>query len=342
MTDTSFTQGINPDYLQQWFEERVLVNGLLKFEKITGGRSNLTFTVTDEAGHSWVLRRPPLGHVLATAHDMAREHRLISALADSDVPVPKVVALCEDESINGAPFYVMEFVSGEVIRTYEEATAIGPNRLGRMGSSLVETLARLHNLDVDDIGLGDLARREGYLERQLKRWRSQFEQSSKREIPQLIEVHEILSARIPPQQGVGIVHGDYRLDNCIMSPKGEVSAVLDWELCTLGDVLTDLAALVAFADQRAAGAVPVNASADGYPSDSEVIEMYGTYSNRDLRDFDYYLAFAHWRTACIVEGVYTRYKAGVMGEEDPDLIHLFGDRVLILSELAAEYAARLP
>ena len=342
MTGGQATPGIDPLPLQQWFEERVDVVGDLDFSQITGGRSNLTFTVSDEAGSRWVLRRPPLGHVLATAHDMSREHRLISALAGSGVPVPGIVGLCEDEAVNGAPFYAMEFVEGRVVRTHEDAVDVGPDLLGRMGASLVEVLARLHDLDVDAVGLGDLARREGYIQRQLKRWRSQFEQSTTRDIPNVMAVHERLASRIPEQQGVGIVHGDYRLDNCMMRGDGGVAAVLDWELCTLGDVLADLAAMVAYADQRAAGDTPLNTSAEGYPTPDEVRAMYAAHSGRDLDGFDFYLAFAHWRTACIVEGVYARYEAGVMGEADPTLVRLFGDRVLALADIAAECAARLP
>ncbi|MBC8365292.1 MAG: phosphotransferase family protein [Actinobacteria bacterium] len=334
-------QGVDPVSLQRWFEERLDITGDLTFEHIEGGRSNLTFAVSDEAGGRWVLRRPPLGQVLATAHDMAREHRIISALAGTGVPVPGIIGLCEDEVVNGAPFYAMEFVEGMVVRTYEDASALEPALLGRMGASLVEVLARLHDLDVDAVGLGDFARRDGYIQRQLKRWRLQFEQSSTRDIPRVLEVHDRLAARVPEQQGVGIVHGDYRLDNCMMRPDGGVAAVLDWELCTLGDVLADLAAMIAYADQRAAGDVLLNASAQGYPSPDEVRDLYASHSGRDLEHLDFYLAFAHWRTACIVEGVFSRYEAGVMGEADPDLTRLFGDRVLALAEIAAECAGRL-
>jgi aminoglycoside phosphotransferase (APT) family kinase protein len=342
MTGGPTAQGVDAANLQHWFEEHVDVAGTLAFEQIVGGRSNLTFTVSDEAGGRWVLRRPPLGHVLATAHDMAREHRIISALPDSGVPVPGIIGLCGDEAVNGAPFYVMEFIEGMIVRTFEDASALDPALLGRMGESLVGVLARLHDLDVDAVGLGDFARREGYIERQLKRWRSQFEQSATRDIPQVLEVHERLAARVPGQQGVGIVHGDYRLDNCMMRSDGGVAAVLDWELCTLGDVLSDLAAMIAYGDQRAAGAVPLNTSAEGYPSAEEVCGLYASHSDRDLAHLDFYLAFAHWRTACIVEGVYARYEAGVMGDADPELTQLFGDRVLALADLAAECAGRLP
>ena len=311
----------------------------MRFGPIAGGHSNLTFTVTDDSGRRWVLRRPPLGHVLATAHDMAREHRIISALADSGVPVPSIVGLCEDPEVNGAPFYVMDFVPGVVVRTREDAERFDPEVRATMGRSLIETLARLHTVDVDAVGLGDLGRRDGYLARQLKRWRTQFEKATTREVPRVLEVHESLAARMPDQQGVGIVHGDYRLDNCMMTPDGGVAAVLDWELCTLGDVLADLAGMIAYASERTPGAPTQPTSAEGYPSADEVRAIYAEHSQRDLEHLDYYVAFALWRVACIVEGVYTRYAAGAMGETDADTVEAFGNRVIVLSELAAETLA---
>ena len=238
------TAGINHDNLVRWFDGQVGgVDGGLEFHLITGGRSNLTFTVSDGHGRRWVLRRPPMGHVLATAHDMAREHRIISALADSGVPVPSIVGLCEDEEVNGAPFYVMDFVPGLVVRDVSAAEALPVEVRRRMGESLVEVLARLHAVDLDAVGLSGLGRHDGYIERQLKRWRTQFVNATTRDIPRVLEVHDLLAARVPTQQGVGIVHGDYRLDNCMMSADGEVAAVLDWELCTLGDVLADVAGM---------------------------------------------------------------------------------------------------
>ena len=335
--------GVNPANLRRWFDKRVDGFGDdPTFEQIQGGHSNLTFTVRDGSGRRWVLRRPPLGHVLATAHDMVREHRVISALADSGVPVPAVVGLCEDTTVNGAPFYVMEFVDGIVVRDVATAATLPITVRERMGRSLVEVLGRLHSVDVDTVGLGDLGRRDGYIERQLKRWRAQFEQSATREVPRVREVHETLVARIPPQQGVGIVHGDYRIDNTIMTGDGEIAAVLDWELCTLGDVLSDVAAIVAYADERASGGQPLPMSLEGFPSAEEVRSLYAAGSERDLSRLDFYLAFNYWRLACIVEGVYSRYAAGVMGDDvDPATVSAFGDRVLVMADLAAEAAARV-
>jgi aminoglycoside phosphotransferase (APT) family kinase protein len=210
----------------------------------------------------------------------------------------------------------------------------------RMGRSLIEVLSTLHSVNVDDVGLGDMSRRDAYIERQLKRWRSQFEQSATRDVPQVLEVHQALVARIPPQQGVGIVHGDYRLDNTIMTREGEVAAVLDWELCTLGDVLSDVAGIVAYADERTTGGQPLPMSLEGFPSAEEVRSLYASKSPRDLSRLDFYLAFNYWRLACIMEGVYSRYAAGVMGGDiDQVEIAAFGDRVLVMVDLAAQAVA---
>ena len=294
----------------------------------------MTYTVTENSGRKWVLRRPPLGHVLATAHDMGREYRVIKALAGSEVPVPRVVGLCEDTTINDAPFYVMDFVEGIVVRDAEIARSQPLSIRNKMGESLLKTLVSLHAVDVDEVGLGDLARKDAYIERQLKRWKAQFEQSTNRKIPGVFEIHDNLLQNVPDQQGVGIVHGDYRLDNTIMSETGEVAAVLDWELCTLGDVLSDLAAIISYSNDLT-GMETQAMSVEGFPSPEEVRDLYGNLSERDLSKLDFYIAFAYWRLACILEGVYTRYAAGVMGNEaDTDAIEIFGERVLLLIDLA--------
>ena len=335
--------GIHPEELSTWFNQHIdRIQGKLSFEQIQGGHSNLTFTVRDESDHRWVLRRPPLGQILATAHDMSREHRVIDALVNSGVPVPNLVGLCEDKTVNGAPFYVMEFVDGIVVRDITIARELPIEVRQNMGRSLVEVLGRLHAVDVDHIGLGDLSRRDGYIERQLKRWRTQFQQSSTREIPQVLEVYKTLVAHIPPQQGVGLVHGDYRLDNTIMTPEGEVAAVLDWELCTLGDVLSDVAGMIAYADERTAGDQPLPMSLDGFPSAEEIRSLYASESKRDLSNLDFYLTFNYWRLACIIEGVYSRYMTGAMGgDTDESAISTFGERVLIMADLAAQAATRI-
>src|SRR5688572_30070730 len=241
-------KGIDAGAVTAWFEANVAgAQGPLTFDLIAGGHSNLTYGVTDAGGSRYVLRRPPLGHVLATAHDMSREHTIISALGPTDIPVPETLGLCTDEAVNGAPFYVMGFVDGFVLRDQKTAEAeLDEAARRRAGESIADVLADLHAVDVEAVGLGDLGKHEGYIARQLKRWYSQFQASNeltKRPIPAMHEVHDRLAARIPEQQGVAVVHGDYRLDNCMVGPEGDVVAVLDWEICTLGDPLADLGLL---------------------------------------------------------------------------------------------------
>jgi aminoglycoside phosphotransferase (APT) family kinase protein len=320
-------QGIDHDRVSAWLA--VHVEGAtppFRFELITGGRSNLTFLVGDDADRRYVLRRPPTGHVLATAHDMAREHRIISAVGRTPVPVPRTLGLCEDDSVNGAPFYVMEHVEGVVLDSPERADAL-PLELRRPASEhLVDVLADLHAADVDEIGLGDLARRDGYVERQLKRWTTQWAGSKTRELPAIDEVATRLAARVPVQQGVAIAHGDYRFGNCLTDVGlGRIAAVLDWELCTLGDPLADLGYLGVYwvgADGQGRHNDPT--SAPGFPSYAEVVERYASRTGRDVSGIDYYVAFSCWRLAVISEGVYARYLHGAMGgQADPAVLDQF-------------------
>ncbi len=208
----------------------------LSAELISGGRSNLTYKLTDAEGRAVVLRRPPLGQVLATAHDMGREHRIISALGPTPVPVPPALAYCDDPEVNGAPFYVMGFVDGLVVRDAQQAEPLTPRQRNAAGSSLADVLAAIHAVDPDEVGLGDLGRRNDYIARQLKRWYSQFQQSKTREVPVVDEMHAFLSDHTPVQQGTAIVHGDYRLDNCILDrDRGNVVARHAREQQRLGD-----------------------------------------------------------------------------------------------------------
>jgi len=226
--------GINPDAITKWMAEMVPGISLpLDFKLITGGASNLTYSVTSANGERFVLRRPPTGHVLSSAHDMGREFRIISALADTEVPVAPVIGMCPDDSINDAPFYVMRFVEGLIVFDHADGEAVAPEIRPIMANSLVDTLADLHALDPESVGLGELGRHEDYCARQLRRWKRQIDEGSDRALPLVDELHGRLQKGMPPQQGYGIVHGDYRLDNCMMGHDGEVAAVLDWELCTL-------------------------------------------------------------------------------------------------------------
>jgi aminoglycoside phosphotransferase (APT) family kinase protein len=340
----SAVKGVDVPKVTTWFEEHIPdATPPLEFRLIAGGHSNLTFGVTDAAGHDYVLRRPPLGHVLATAHDMGREHRIISALGPTDVPVPPALGLCTDEAVNGAPFYVMGFVDGHVIRDVGTATTV-LDEAGRRaaGESIVDVLAGIHAVDVDAVGLGDLGKREGYIARQLKRWYSQFQASNeltKRPVPLVHEIHDRLAASIPEQQGTAIVHGDYRLDNCMVGDDGRVVAVLDWEICTLGDPLADVGLLQVYwteAGDATAALLGAPTTAAGFPTRAELTDRYADTSGRDLSHLDFYVAFGYWKLACIIEGVYSRYAGGAMG--DASGFEAFEKQVTALAELAATAA----
>jgi aminoglycoside phosphotransferase (APT) family kinase protein len=219
-------QGIDVDKVSAWLVENIDGSRApFTYDLIAGGRSNLTFRVTDANGTRYVLRRPPLGHVLATAHDMAREYKIIAAVGRTNVPVPPALGVCTDDSVNGAPFYVMGFVDGVVLDSADKAALLDPSLRETASHHLIDVMADLHAVDVDAVGLGDLARRDGYIERQLKRWKSQWENSKTRELSAIDEVARRLSERLPVQQGTVIAHGDYRFGNCLTDVKsGRIAA----------------------------------------------------------------------------------------------------------------------
>lgn len=295
------------------------------FEFITGGHSNLTFKVTASDGRRLVLRRPPLGAVLATAHDMGREHTIISAVGRTSVPVPRTLGLCQDETVNGAPFYVMDFVDGVVLHDGDITAEAVPDHAirGKLSQSVVEVLADLHLADPDAIGLGDLARKDAYLDRQLKRWRGQWEKSKTRELPDMEEAYELLLQAKPEQRYTGVVHGDYRLGNMLIDPRaGTVAAVLDWELCTLGDVLADVGYIlnnwVQPGEPNLRGATANPTMIGGFSTREELIAAYSERTGFEVADVNYYRAFQNWRLAAIVEGVMARYLQGVMADDSVD------------------------
>lgn len=261
--------GLDPERLRAHLDRARpgLVSGPLRARLIEGGRSNLTYVVTDGTGQ-WVVRRPPLGHVLATAHDMKREHRVISALHPTAVPVPEPVLLCEDESVLGSPFYVMEYVAGTPYRTAEQLAPLGPERTRAAVLSLVDTLVELHAVDPESVGLGDFGRPEGFLDRQLRRWGKQLDASRNRPLGGIDELHAALGRDLPASPAPTVVHGDYRLDNVLIGDDDRINAVLDWEMSTLGDPLTDLGLLVMYSAKLELPHSPVSttAGAAGHPS----------------------------------------------------------------------------
>ncbi len=340
-------EGIDEGPVSAWLEANV--DSLVPpfgFELIAGGRSNLTYRVRDAAGGDVVLRRPPSGHVLPTAHDMGREYRVVTALGPTPVPVPRTLGYCPDPDVTGAPFYVMEFVPGHILRDAPTAEGV-LDEGGRhhAGESLVDVLADLHAVDVDAVGLGDLGRREGYIARQLERWHGQFGQSQIDGVDRPGDVdivYELLASSIPAQDRSTIVHGDYRLDNTMLADDGSVAAVLDWEICTLGDPLADVGLLMVYWTEpddefSALGRAPT--SLPGFSTRAELAERYAARTGRDLSGLDYYVAFGYWKLACILQGVQARYAAG-FGAGDRSGTEVFGTQVRLLAREALRTVER--
>ena len=304
--------GLDLDRFREFFEKACPgeVAGPLTGSLVAGGKSNLTYIVGD--GHKeWVVRRPPLGHVLATAHDMTREHRVMTALRDTSVPVPRTFALCEDESVIGAKFYVMERVHGTPYRTAAELAPLGPERTRAISRRSVETLATLHSVDPVAVGLADFGRPEGFLERQVRRWKKQLDASHSRPLEGADELHALLAAGIPTEQAPAIVHGDYRLDNLLVDGQDQIAAVLDWEMATLGDPLTDVALMLVYGRLGSLDAsVSDVSSAPGFLTEAETVELYGARSGRDLSAMGFYLGLASFKLAVILEGIHFRYTQG--------------------------------
>ena len=285
---------------------------------IAGGRSNLTYLL-DDGERQIVVRRPPLGHVLATAHDMSREYRIISALAGTAVPVPAALGLCSDPSVNGAPFYAMSFVDGLVVRADSIVTEglTEPDR-HQLAASMMTVLADLHAVDVEAVGLSDFGRPAGFMGRQLSRWAKQLDASRSRELAGIDRLRDQLGARVPDSAGGGIVHGDYRLDNLVVAPPAAadgltVRGVLDWEMATLGDPLADLGLLLAYWDVLSAmdsRVVQNVGAAQGFPDGRTLAGWYQSRHDLDLTELPWYEAFGLFKLAVILEGIHYRHQLG--------------------------------
>jgi aminoglycoside phosphotransferase (APT) family kinase protein len=304
--------------LAAWLAEHApAVRGPVEVRHLSGGRSNLTFRLVDAAGTSWALRRPPLGGVLSTAHDMEREWRFVAALDPTDVPVPRAVAFCADPAVIGAPFYVMGFVEGVVPGDRAAGDAIPVASRHAAGLACADALAALHAVVPEEVGLGDLRRPGAYLDRQLRRWHRQVHASALPDLRLVDAAHERLVAAQPADPEPVIVHGDYRPGNLSFDAAGRIGAVFDWELASLGDPLADLGWLVASWERPGGAAVTITSgptAAEGWP---EVDEIAARYAERSaigdrISELAYFTAFALWRSACIGAGVYTRYAAGHM------------------------------
>jgi aminoglycoside phosphotransferase (APT) family kinase protein len=282
------------------------IGGPLRARLVTGGRSNLTYEVSDGT-RSWVVRRPPLGHVLATAHDMEREYRVITALRDTSVPVPVTYALCGDPDVLGVPFYVMSKVDGISYRTADQLAVLGPTRIRAIAGRMVATLALLHAVSPAEVGLAEFGRPEGFLARQVRRWKKQLDASRSRPIAGIDELHTLLAANPPDGTPPAIVHGDYRLDNVLVGADDKMAAVVDWEMATLGDPLTDVGLLIVYQRMDRLGDGPMASSAPGYPAETEVLAWYAEHSGRGLSDLGFYIALASFKAAVILEGIHFRY-----------------------------------
>ncbi|WP_030243967.1 phosphotransferase family protein [Streptomyces sp. NRRL S-350] len=305
--------GLDLGRLRTYLERELpgTVRGPLRADLIEGGRSNLTYLLS-EGSSRWVLRRPPLGHVLATAHDMGREYRVMSALRGTGVPVPRMLVIDHGEDVLGAPWYLMEYVAGTAHRDADALAAIGEERVSALGRRLVDTLAALHRIDPAAVGLEDFGRPEGYLERQLRRWSKQLAASRSRDLPELDRLHAVLAARLPVSPAPALVHGDYRLDNVLVDEEDGIAAVLDWEMSTLGDPLTDIGLLVMYTELAGVGGgiVPSAMTAPGFPGPDEIVSRYAGATGREADDLDWYVAFASFKLAAVAEGIHFRFRQG--------------------------------
>ena len=313
----SAPRGIHAENVSRFLRERLPeCTPSFAFELISGGRSNLTYLVRDAAGATWVLRRPPLGHVLPTAHDMVREFRVLSGLASTDVPAPRPIALCEDAGVNEMPFYVMTHCPGIVPGDgLPPGYAAKPDERRRMSVALVETLVKLHAVDVAAVGLGGLGRPEGYLERQVRRWSQQWERSRTAPLPEIEELLRRLAKALPPSPAPTIVHGDYRLGNMAFDPAdpGRVVAVFDWEMATLGDPLADLGYTLIYWKQAGDPTytrLPLFTDLPGFLTRAEIVDEYAKRSGRDVAHADFYQVLALTKLAVISEGIYARHLQG--------------------------------
>ncbi|UIX29103.1 phosphotransferase family protein [Streptomyces sp. GQFP] len=312
---TTTVTGVDLPALRRFFAREVPdCAGPLEVRPLLGGRSNLTYRVTDGTNR-WVLRRPPLGTLTPTAHDMDREYRVMAALAATDIPVPRAVLSCTDASVIGAPFTVVSFVDGEVLRDGERAAGLPAGDARRCAEALADQLAALHALDPYAVGLGELGRPAGYLERQVRRWRGQWDRVATRALPELDELHRRLERDVPDRAETAILHGDYRLDNVILATgdPGRIAAVVDWEMAALGDPLADLGLLLVYWDpvsEPVIGTGHVPTANPGFPSGRELAERYALRSGRDVRALPFHRALGYFKLAVIAEGIHARHLAG--------------------------------
>jgi aminoglycoside phosphotransferase (APT) family kinase protein len=335
--------GIAIDSVTDWLCGRLPeLQPPLAFTRIGDGQSNLTFRVGDGAGRRIVLRRPPLGEILASAHDVVREHRILTALHPTGFPVPRTIGVCEDASVTGAPFYAMEHVDGHVLGRLADAERLDVDTRAEAGRQIAGTLAQLHEIDLDAVGLSDFRRSESLISRQLRRWRRQWEASRTRDSADVDEVGAWLEARMPEERETVLLHGDYHLHNFVLRADGRLRAVLDWELCTAGDPLADVGQMVAYWNELRSPdgffREPV-AGAEGFPDADTLAALYASAAGRDVGALRYWVAFAYWKIAIIIEGVYRRWLNDPENGSDAGSLAPAVDRLAALSREAATAGA---
>ncbi|HET9729640.1 MAG TPA: phosphotransferase family protein [Acidimicrobiia bacterium] len=331
--------GVDLERLRPWFADHVAdaTGAPLHAALISGGRSNLTYSIGDGT-HEWVLRRPPLGHVLPTAHDMGREFTVLRALAPTEVPVPTPYAFCDDDAVNDAPFYVMEKVNGTILRTPADLAALSRDDARRCSEALVDVLVAIHAVDYRAVGLEEFGRPDGYVERQVRRWGEQWERSKTRDLPAIDELARRLRAALPESPPPTIVHGDYRLDNTMLAPNdpGRIVAVLDWEMATLGDPLADVGLFLLYYARDDGVSATISAD-DGFLSRDDAVERYAKQSGRDVSQLDFYEALAAYKLAIILEGIHARF---LMGKTVGDGFEHIGAMVEVMVNNALEACSR--
>jgi aminoglycoside phosphotransferase (APT) family kinase protein len=324
--------------LKRFLDERKLGDtSTLRTENISFGHSNEVHLIHFD-GKSWALRRPPRGPLLPTAHDVLREYRILKALQDTPVPVPRVYAACDDAAYIGAPFFLMEYMRGDVVRADNQHFAQTPALRRKVSEQMVDVLVTLQRVDWRNAGLEGFGRPDGYLERQLRRWSDQLERTIPftRPLPVMEQVKAWLRARLPASPAPTIVHGDYKLDNIMFDPKtAKVIAVFDWEMSTIGDPLADFGWMLTYwpdpTDSAAGGVISSMAADPGWLTRREMIERYEKSTGLAMRDFPFYQAFALFKLAIIMEGSYSRF---VRGQADDPLFAGMKERVPALADAA--------
>ena len=322
--------------IREYISSNIDLNIDFDFEKFKVGRSNITFKIFDSK-NTYVLRRPPFGNKLESAHNMEREYKIITELSKNNLKVPNPIHLCTDKNISQDDFYIMEYIDGETIADNLNAENYSKKDKELITNSFVTTLTELHNFDVQSSGLKDLGKHEGYVERQLIRWNKQFSAQKVREINDLDVATNILLEKIPTQQRVSIVHGDYRLDN-VRVKDNNVAAVLDWELCTLGDPLADLGTVIAsWADKKEKDTPFIYSPSlsGGFPSRDKILNLYEKNSQLNLNEIEFYVRLSFWKHAMIMEGVYVRYSLGYYGNVDKKEVEAFGESTLSFARKAS-------